>query len=309
MRKSGFRLLTLLLLVLFCLQPLSASAEAVDASRNCSLELEYSSNGTYFSDLEIHIYRIAEIYTNGNYALVAPFSSFPVNIHGISSQKEWRDTANTMAAYIASQRISPTQTVKTNASGKAAFHDLDIGIYLVTAVSANDGVSGYHFENFCVFLPRPQTDGTQLYDLTAKPKCTITHNPEEPQEITYQVVKLWKDAGIQSQRPKSITVDILKNTFLQKTVILSADNDWTYSWTVTDETDIWQVVEKDVPDQYSVVITSSATVFTITNSRSAPTGDPPKTGDTFALRPWLIVMCCSGMLLLACGILQKRKKQ
>ena len=35
----------------------------------------------------------------------------------------------------------------------------------------------------------------------------------------------------------------------------------------------------------------------------------PRTGDTFALRRWLMIMNLSGILLLVCGCLQKRKSR
>ena len=102
---------------------------------------------------------------------------------------------------------------------------------------------------------------------------------------------------------------ILKNGTLQETVVLSADNNWTYAWTTLEGNSTWSVVEKDVPDVYKVTIASSGSSFTITNYRSAPAGSPPQTGDSFALRPWLTVMILSGFLLIACGILQKRRSR
>lgn len=308
MRKPAYRLLALLLLLCLTLQPLTAHA-AVDTARECSLELDYSSNGTGFGSLDIRIYRIADIYADGSFSLTAPFDDLPVKIHGITSQREWRDTANTLAAYIISRNIQPTATQKTDASGKARFSDLNAGIYLVLEVAATTSTHTYRFENFCIFLPTPLSDGTQDYDISAKPKSTVTPNAEQPEEVTYQVVKLWKDPGNSSQRPKSITVDILKDGAVHETVRLNADNNWTYSWTVPEGSGSWSVVEKDVPKAYTVVITSSGTTFTITNTRPAPNVDPPKTGDTFALRPWLTVMALSGLLLAACGILQKRKRK
>ena len=307
MRKLPYRLLILLILVFLLVQPMAVMAsESVDTSQDCTLTLEYSSNGSAFSDLDISVYRIAEIYPNGEYALIAPFDTLPVKIHSISSQKEWRDTANTLAAYIASQQIPATQTVTTTAEGISRFSQLETGLYLVLGVSIETTTHTYQFENFCTFLPRPQPNGTQVYDVVAKPKYSLSEKPDKPVDITWQVMKLWKDAGIQSARPDQITVDILKNQVLQETVVLNEKNNWTYSWTAPDGEDTWHVVEKDVPEAYSVVITKSGTVFSITNSRPAPGGNPPKTGDTFALRPFLILLSMSGMMLMILGILKKR---
>ena len=310
MRKYVLRSLILLFLLCITLQPLSVSAaEALDVSGNSSLELDYSSNGAGFRDLEIRVYRIAEFHADGNYALVPPFDQLPVKIHGITSQKEWRDAADTLTAYITAQQIPPTEQTRTDVHGKAYFPELQTGIYLVPGVSGENEDAIYRFENFCLFLPTPQSDGTYDYHVSAKPKGSVTPKPEEPEDTTYQVVKLWKDAGVRNLRPRSITVAILKNGVLQETVVLNAENNWSYSWTAPVGEDVWTVVELDVPDAYTVVITQSGTVFTITNTRPAPQGTPPKTGDTFAMESWLAVMSVSGILLTACGILQKRKRR
>lgn len=310
MRKQIFRILIMLLLVCVTLQPLSVCAtEWVDVSRKCSLELDYSTYGDGFSGLDIRIYRIAELYSDGAYALIAPFTQLPVKIHNITSQKEWRDAANSLAAYITAQQIAPTARILTDASGKANFRDLQTGVYLVLGVTAEKENAIYKFENFCVFLPRPLTDGTYQYDYAAKPKSSMTPKPEQPEEIQFQVVKLWKDTGVRNLRPKSITVAIFKNGILQEEVSLDSGNNWSYSWSAPAGNDVWTVVETDVPDDYTVVITENGHVFTITNSRPAPQGQPPKTGDIFALNTWLVTMSVSGILLIVCGLLQKRRSR
>lgn len=308
MRKTVFRILVILILTLLTLQPLSVqAAESVDITRDCSLGLDYSSNGTGFSDLEIRLYRVAEFYADGTYSLISPFDELPVKIYGIQSQKEWQDAANTLAAYITAEKIQPTITALTDHSGKAEFSNLKTGVYLVPGLTVETDSHFYRFEDFCVFLPRPQSDGSLDYHLTAKPKYSVTPKPVEPEIEHYQVVKLWKDASIRKKRPKRISVSILKNGILQETVQLNKDNNWAYSWSAPRGKDVWTVVETDVPDAYTVVITESGTTFTITNTYPTPQELPPKTGDTFALRPWLTVMSLSGILLMVCGIRQKRK--
>ena len=312
MKKRLLCILTILVLLCTCAAPLSArGAELVDPDRKCSLKLDYSSEGIGFADLDIQIYRVAAFSADGSYGLCEPFSSLPVKIHGITSQKEWRDAANTLAAYAASQGIAPTRTERTDETGSVLFDDLQTGIYLILGVNAatEDGI--YLFESFCSFLPRPRDDGSLSYHLTAKPKNAYTPKPEEPEEVEYHVVKLWKDTGDQTHRPDSITVDILKNGVLQETVTLSAANNWTYSWTAPEGDDVWTVVETDVTDGYTVVISLNGTAFNITNSRPVHPdpggGDGPTTGDTFPLRTWLMTMCASGILLMVFGILFKRK--
>lgn len=305
MRNFLFRVLTILLLVLTLLQPASVlAAETIDTNRSCSLELQYSKEGISFPDLSIRIYRVAELDRYRNHSLLPTYDAIPVKLNGIQSQKEWRDAADTMVSYIIANQMAPDHTAATNSGGIAKFSNLKTGLYLIQGVVAENNTGVYQFENFFVYLPTPQSDGSQKYDMVAKPKCT-SFQPK----YDYQVTKLWKDQGIKNQRPKQVTVDILKNGTLQESVILSAENNWTYAWKTLDGNSTWTVVEKDVPASYKVTIATSGSSFSITNYRSAPAGAPPKTGDSFALRPWLTVMILSGFLLIACGILQKRRSR
>lgn len=310
MKKSRFSFACVLLLICSLLIPVPArAAEPLDIAHPCSMTLHYSKEGRIFPGLEIRIYRFAEFQSSDYFALTETFRNYPVKIHGVTSQKEWRDAANTLAAYIIADNIAPTETQVTDSNGTAVFTGLQTGLYLVQGVLGENAEGIYQFENFILFLPTPQSNGQQNYDLEAKPKGTFIPHPPKPEEETYQVVKLWKDAGIRTDRPDQIHVDILKNGAVHKTVKLDSGNNWSYSWKAEKDGSRWTVVEKDVPDPYTVVITRADNTFTITNSRPAPAGAPPQTGDTFLLLPWILGMSFSGMLLMVLGIWHKRKAQ
>ena len=339
MKKALIYLLSAMLLMGALLQPLPAEAQQVDVDRKCSLSLKYSSYDKLFSGLDIRIYRVAEIYADGKYALTAPFDKYPVRINGITSQREWRDAANTLAAYAVADRVEPTRSQKTDSFGYAVFEDLKTGIYLVLGVTTEDETGTYRFENFCLFLPTPQNMGEDLYGIEAKPKSVFTPKPDGPTEPTepgeptepsdptqpsnptepvppeepklekFQLVKFWKDVGNRGDRPKEVYVDILKNGVVQKTVTLTAENNWSYQWSAPEGNDLWLVVERNVPDVYTVVIGNYGNIFTITNSRPPAPGTPPRTGDVFPLETWITIMSLSGILLLAIGIWHKRRNK
>lgn len=319
MRKTLICLLTTMLLICCLLPPMPVwAAETVEPGRACSLTLIYSKGELTFPNCEIEIFRVAEQLGDGSCKPVAPFDQYPVRINGITSQKEWQDTANTLTAYVITDWIPPTHSDKTDSNGRVFFQNLQPGLYLVRGVTAENDQGSCRFESCMIFLPTPRSDGSLDYDLEVKPKGTFTPDPDDPdypiepdeqEEVPYKVVKLWKDSGYSAQRPDSVTVEIYKNGILQKTVILNADNNWTYTWNAPVNDDVWMVVERNGAENYTVRITSKGNTFTITNSRQAPAGEPPKTGDSFPLLPLILVMCLSGILLQAMGIFRKRKYQ
>lgn len=293
------------LILLCCLMPQPTKARAIEAlepDRSCSLTLHYSQSNTAFPGINVKIYRVAEAFADGTFELIAPFSAYPVNIHGITSQKEWQDTASALVSFITNDEISATRTQPTDEAGTAVFTQLQTGLYLVAGAVAQNDSGTYIFNDFMVYLPTPQQEGGFLYDAEAKPKCS-QFTPSDH----YSVLKLWKDAGNEQERPESVTVDILKDGVRQQTVTLSPENNWSYSWTVPDRQGVWTVAERNVPRGYQVTVSANETVFVITNTHSTPT--PPQTGHQFPL--WLVVsaLCISGFSLLLLGMYSMRKQR
>ena len=301
MKKRCLWCLCLLLLLQGICLPAFASELQTDAP--CSLTLHYTRENVAFPDLEIQIFRVAEYFADGTYALTGAFADYPVQIHDITMQKQWQDAAQTLAAYVVADHITPTATALTDAQGTACFSQLQSGLYLVMNVDAKTPDGTFQFGQTLIFLPTPLEDGTYCYDMEARPKPgTLTPTTQ------YTVVKLWKDAANAQNRPDGISVDILKDGVLQETVVLSAENNWSYSWQSTDLDARWTVVETNVPDGYTVTITSGENVFTITNTLPPKPEDPPKTGHITLLWPYVLMMSISGCLLLTLGIWQKRKQ-
>ena len=304
MRKRICCWLCALTVIGWLLQPMGVMAlSPLEVERPCSLDLHYTQEGIGFADLEVRIYRVAEAFEDGTFELISPFSAYPVNIHGISSQTEWKTVASTLSAYVAADGVQPSNTQKTDHSGSVAFTGLKTGLYLVSGAVAEHESGTYVFDSFMVYLPTPQEDGGFDYQVEAKPKCSRYTPATE-----YKVVKLWKDSGYANDRPASVTVDLLKDGVWQETQTLNAENNWTYTWQAPDGKGVWTVVEKDVPGDYTVAIQLHETTFVITNTHTFP-GNTPETGDTAA--PWLymITMCLSGLMLLILGMRGKRGRK
>lgn len=286
------RICIICLLAVFCLAlPLEAAAQELEPDRSCSLQLDYSLEGVAFADLEIAIYRVAEAFPDGTFTLITPYDSFPVNIHGITSQTEWQTVASTLVAYITAEQVAPAATAITDAQGMAKWESLETGLYLVRGVIARNETGTYRFNDFMIYLPTPAGDGSFLYDLQAKPKCS-SFTPA----IEYRVVKLWKDLGLEEGRPNSVIVDIYKDGAFYLTVELNESNQWHYVWSDYDGAQ-WHVVERDVPEGYQVTITTHETTFTITNHNPSPPPPPPSTGELFQILPLAMGLCLSGFVL------------
>lgn len=335
------RFICYLCALLLCLGTirLECAAGAINISQPCSLTLTYTNQGTVYPNLNIQIYRIAELLDNGNYKVLEPFSSYPVNIQHNASAQDWHATAQTLRNYILANKVNAYQNQTTDQEGKVYFTDLETGLYMVKGITVTSGTDVVSFFDFMVYLPS-LTDNGYDYDVEAIPKKTQYTQPGQ-----YTVVKLWDDNGDSADRPKSICVQVLKDSVMQEEITLSAENHWTYSWDVTDSDGVWSVMEKNVPRLYQVSIANKETKFIITNTKTTPPpGDPddpkepnkpdapdapdkpsdpdtphipdspdkpeiPKTGDTTPLLLYVILLCLSGFGLMILGILKARDKK
>ncbi len=276
---------------------------------------------------------MAELCDDGEYRLIEPFSAFPIRIHGITSQQEWQETAQTVKSYAAAHHIPPYGSEVTDGEGVAFFGELETGLYMVKGTTAHTGNGEVVFHDFMIYLPTP-VEGGYDYDCSAKPKSTAYTRPGD----RYSVVKLWKDSEGTNTRPVSVVVDILKDGAVQETVTLNSANNWSYSWEVSDTQGVWTVMERDVPEGYVVSITGTETAFVITNTLSPenpddpgdpgdpddpddpdapgdpedptpPNPDVPKTGDTAPLLLYAILLCVSGLGLMILGALSLKGRR
>ena len=305
MKKRILLLISLIVICLTLFSPLCVNAATpLDPNAKASLTITYRKGGAAFSDLTVGIYRVAQAFPSGIFELIEPFSSYPVNIHDIMVQEQWTNAANTLNAYIVSNHITPDAEMLTDEEGVALFTDLETGLYLVEEVAAENTSGTYVFNRFMVYLPTPQADGSYNYAVEARPKCT-----NFVPKTQYTVTKLWQDSGNQASRPKEVSVEIYKDGQLYETQILSASNNWTYTWFVnSEEYSRWTVTEPSVSAPYKLTVKENGNNFSIINTWHTPT-DVPQTGDTFAPLPWIIIMCLSGILLVILGVYSRRHKE
>lgn len=290
------RILCALVAMLLCgaLAPVALAAP-IDPQRPSSLEICCQFEGEAYQGLTCRIYRVAEVSAEGEYTLTGAFADYPVSLYQVTSQAQWRTIASTLAAYAAADGILADGEAVTDGNGSAMFADLLPGMYLIRPDSAEAEGKTVIFETFLTAVPYPTEDGYHDYDLTVYPKAE-THIPQ-PDPVEYKVVKQWQDEGNVDSRPNSVTVDIYKDGKLEFSQVLSAENNWCYRWTAPDDGSDWQAVERAIPGVYRMTVVKEGSTIVITNIYETPP-QPPETGETMVLWPWILTVCLCG-----CGCL------
>lgn len=306
MRKRNIFAVVLSLVLLLSFVGIAAEAAGfVDTEQTASLMLTYGYDGQTFSDISIHIYQVAKISRYADFTLAGEFSQLPVEVNNVKTQEEWKQVASTLSAFAVSEGIASDWEAVTDENGVVSFADLPLGLYLVESVRVEQEKGYCQFDSFVISVPNLDENDSRVYDVAAKPKSV--YREVLPQEVTYTVNKLWKDEGHEHLRPRSVSVDLYRDGDKVETVTLSAENNWTYSWTAVDDGAVWQAVESDVPEGYKVTLEQKGNFFFVTNGYNDPT-DPPKTGDISNIQMYLLLMCAAGLGLVVLGIAGRRGK-
>jgi hypothetical protein len=282
--------------------PSQASATAaIDVDKSCSMTLDCSYDGSALSGMMFKIYRVADVSETAFFTLSGDFSSYKVNINNLDSSG-WNTAANTLANYVGFDNISALMTKTTDSKGHIDFGTVSTGLYLIVGQKITTGNTTYTVAPFLVSLPNLSSTGAWNYSVGVIPKLSATTIDNNLVDIS--VVKVWNDDGGASARPNSIDVVLLRDGAPYDTYTLTATNYWRHTWSNLSDRYTWTVIEKNVPNNYTVTYSSNHTTLTITNTSvdvpKTPSSSPtlPQTGMLWWPVP---VMAVAGVLLFSIG--------
>lgn len=290
MRHWNRMLLTLLVCVTLLLcSPFALAAKTVDVHRSCTLSIRFEYEQSPITGGVFGLYRVADVDGDRKFTAAEPFEN--VAADGASLVE------GTMgfAAQVQSLNMPADYTLTTDETGAAAVADLKPGAWLLIGAPTQTEQGTYYVDPQMVILPREEA-GEYQYDVTVLPKSTRL--PTGEKLVARTVVKVWSDSGFESKRPKSITVRLLRDGAVYDRVVLSAKNNWRYTWTDLLPNANW-TVEEAVPENYTMELQESEGVFTLTNHR--------KTIDQTGFVWWPVALICGlGAVLILVGILLRR---
>ena len=290
----------------------SDAVEPIIPENECSLTISYCYAETAFSDIEVKLYRIAQVSADFKYTLTQPFEASGLILDGIRTAGEWNVIRSTLEAHILAYNIAPEFAVVTNEDGQVSFETLETGMYLAIVSQAEQDDLHYRFDSALIALPGLGPDGRWQYQVSVNAKGEVLPPVDPDEEVELKVLKLWRGDEGRTERPKSIEVEIFRDGSSYKTVILSEENHWAYTWTAKDDGSSWTVVERNVPQGYTVTVEERQSTFVLTNTWT-PTdpddpGRPPQTGDTSNILLYVLLMVGSGSMLIILGITGKKSR-
>lgn len=291
-----------------CLGTTAFAYGTIDTLRESSITVYFGAEDNGFPGVEFRVYLVADVSADAQFTLTGDFAKYPVEVNGLDSSG-WRQLAQTLDAYTARDHLNPLQTAETGADGRAVFTGLKTGLYLVTGDCFRQGDYTYTPEPFLVCLPSPDGEsGDWSYDAVVTCKYESGFNPPGDETVDREVLKVWEDGGDEASRPDKIVVQLLRDGEVYDTVVLSADNNWRYTWTGLDGDYTWRVVEYETPEGYTVTVHREGITFVMTNTCDTPPDNPPVSPPGEPGLPqtgmlwWPVpLLACAGILLFLLG--------
>lgn len=281
-RKIKVFLITLLMCI--AVFPLHVYAYGdIDTDSKTSLTISFQDDHTGIQGAAFNIYQVATVDSRANYTFISPYDTYGYTMKNLNTDG-WLTLARNLDDRIIENNIAPTAAGVTDANGNITFDQLDTGMYLVVGISYSTETMTYTFTPYLIALPDYE-DSQWKYDITS----SVKYGKEPVEQSTDKtVLKVWNDAGYESKRPSSITVQLYNKNTSEKVgdpVELSESNDWTYTWKDLDGTsDDYTVIEVSGNDSYTPSKEVVDGVDKITNTYKNP-GETPTPSPSSSTTP------------------------
>ena len=286
-------------------------AVPADAAQENELCLMCEKESDRIEGMHWSIYRVGERAGSG-FILTGNFADYPVSLDDITEENV-RGIAQALESFAAGDGLSADDDGYTDKDGTVSFSGLDPGLYLAVPEKLKAGKLEYR----SVSLLAEITDS----DETVFPK--IYSSIVAGREVRdYTVKKVWQDqdnAG--NTRPASVTVDLYGNGRKTDTITLDESNNWQYRWADLDTDTEWRVVERNIPENYNIliemdsdqflikniseseIVTTSVTTSTTVTTTVKPGDDLPQTGQLW----WpVLALSIGGIVFIGAGLLLRR---
>ena len=284
----GRKLISVFLIVcgLF-MMPMTAFAQDFDSNRigSISVILMDQDGKTPITGAELSLYYVATVKLNSKNNLSYTFTNA---FEDCGCALDDPALSVKLDAFVKKHTVSAEKLV-TDAHGNVTFTDLPLGLYFVKQTST---VAGYApCTSFLVTVPNHNTNG-YVYDVNASPKTDVAR-------LTAITIKKVWNTDASTKAADSVTVQLLRDGVVVETATLSDQNNWQVIYTDMPESDVYSIVEVNVPKGFTATYSQSGYVFTVTNTASLA-----QTGQMI----WPIpVLAMAGLCLITVGTIVLRK--
>ena len=281
-RRWRARLLAVLMILAMVLPVQALAAEdRIDPKKPVSLTIVPGKQ--VFEGARHRIFKVADMDDSSGvlqYSIYGGFKEHSADISfGATSASEWEKLARTLESIVVAdqaqngpKKIAVAGDDVTDEFGTLVFEGIEQGMYLVLPdVIEKDGKTITQ-SPWLVCLPDLVTNPrTQKKEWVYNVMKTMKPATERNETIDRRVLKVWKDDGLEADRPDSITVKLFCDgeELVDRRVTLSEDNNWRFEWKGLAAGHTYTVTEEGA-DDYAMTLDLQGITFVLTNSKTPP---------------------------------------
>jgi LPXTG-motif cell wall-anchored protein len=308
-----------LVLLLSVILSITASADETSlAAQTTSLTVIYQVGDEGIANAPFQLYRVAKGTESGEIDMEQAFEPASVDLDEEGTADSWSAGASTLEGYLVELEaegdpVVPTAEAITNENGVAVFRELPEGLYLL--VGDQTMVEQTIYTPMAMLISLTEDSNENFFDEGVTVYVKGSSRTVDGTTTDLSVLKVWKDEGHEDERPAQVTVTLYAEDEAVETVTLSAENNWSYTWTELDDSVRWYLSETDIPEGYTVTTVQDGTTFVVTNTYAeetpAPSTTPTPTTTTTTKLPqtgqlwWpitLLAICGLAVILLGLGL-------
>lgn len=223
-----------------------------------SLTLVCENDNAGLAEMTWKIYKVGEKNGSG-YTLAGDFADYPVDLSKIMENTDtMTEAASTLSNFAVLEGLPPATGGRTNNSGVLTIKSIETGLYLAVGNKLKIGNISYFPTPFLV-----EIGGNSGMDVEAHPKFIVKKTLPGATE-RFMMRKIWANADPENI-PVSLEVEIYEDGELFDTVQLKAEDNWTYSWDGSADSE-WRVKEVTVPAGCFVMYRNNEVQFVIMNT-------------------------------------------
>lgn len=292
MKKNLIKHILPFLLILMLVLPMCfAYADESTEASNVKIFLHSVEAKEPIIGAELQVWKVAD-YSGEEAAAVDPFLSLNLTHSDFADNGE--QTAEKIDAFLAeNEALTPDYTMASDESGYANFN-LPDGVYFIRYAENEDEQRVHHrsvtMKPFIIAVPTVDETGAPLRTFEYRPKCEVNNLVD----ITVRVV--WDNPYSNVGTPTSVIIELYDGDTLIDTVVVTAEDGWTYEWWNLPANGDYHVVENPVPSGYTVSYDNEGLNFVVTNVARDPS--IPSTGDNELLELWVWVGAASAVCLI-----------
>lgn len=239
------------------------------AAESRSVYVSFVINGKVFKNLPVQIFKLSK---ENEYSLNSDFENSGITLD--ENFGEDMQVLNVLAAFVNYKKIKPYKIADTNENGTCIFENLSNGVYFIKVSEAHQ--VEFQMEVLPMLFEITKDSETNMF---FNAKGSFRNKNKDKIVCNYTVIKRWANVDKKTNMPDSIKVAILRNGEVVKETFISRKDNWTISF-FEDENNISQVVETEIPKDFTQKIEKIANKFVITNTYNPPPKEenpPPPT--------------------------------